>query len=253
MKRFFTSLAFLSRIPVPFSWQTQDTKAFKRLPRDFWLAGLVLGALLALISLGLTSVLPVALSMAMLAGIQIIVGGAFHEDGLADLADSMGAFDRKRKLEIMKDSRLGTFGVSALATLFLVRFSGYSFFAERAHFDIAIFLLLVGVWSRWGCVFVSQILPSAHTEGKGIAKGFDKPGWPNLTGSLAVLIILSFSIGPVWLIGLLSAQLIMIPTCVLYFKKTFQGVTGDCLGASCILIEMTSIATTVASTNLFSQ
>jgi len=112
-------LRFYSRLPVPRLHGEGDIHAapdFRTAPRMLPLAGLILAlpaalTLLAARGLGLGPFLAAALALT----VMVLVTGALHEDGLADLADGCGGATRERRLEIMRDSRLGSYGAIALA------------------------------------------------------------------------------------------------------------------------------------------
>ena len=112
-------LRFFSRVPVPTTNRLDDPSQLPAFSRAAWLVP-VAGALLALppalllVLLGLTDLPPLAASLLAVALAMMLIG-ALHEDGLADVADGFfGASRRERRLEIMKDSRIGAFGTLAL-------------------------------------------------------------------------------------------------------------------------------------------
>ena len=88
--------------------------------RYFGLVGLIIGALLASFFLLIELLLPLSLSLLLTIAFGLLLTGAFHEDGLADMADGVGGgFTIERRLAIMKDSRLGTYGGNGQVTLSL--------------------------------------------------------------------------------------------------------------------------------------
>ncbi|MFT4960036.1 MAG: adenosylcobinamide-GDP ribazoletransferase, partial [Paracoccaceae bacterium] len=109
------ALVLLTRLPLP----ALPDHAFRRQAYASWAFPLV-GALVAMIAGGIgwgafRLGLPLAAAAGILLGVQIILTGAMHEDGLADSVDGLwGGFSRERRLEIMKDSAIGTYGVLAL-------------------------------------------------------------------------------------------------------------------------------------------
>ena len=115
---FCLALSFFSRIPVPAS-TPYSPELLNQSSRYLSLVGLLLGALQALVLLATAQLLPfsIAVLLALMAG--LVLTGAFHEDGLADTADGLGGgLSLERKLEIMKDSRVGTYGLVALLLAF---------------------------------------------------------------------------------------------------------------------------------------
>lgn len=239
LQGYFTSLAFLSRLPIPLSWQSSRSEDFARVPHYFWLAGLTLSFVVALAGLLGVILLPDSVAMACLVGFQVLLTGAFHEDGLADLADSVGANTRERRFEIMADSRLGTFGVSALVVLFLIRWTAYrDLLAEGSLWRWMLLITLVGGWGRWVSVAVLKMLPYVHRKGKGIGQGFDVPGWREIVITAGVLIIMTALGNPSWMIPIIAAVGLTLGLSKVLFPRWLGGVNGDCLGAACVFSEM---------------
>lgn len=243
IKELLTGLAFLSRIPIPVSAQVESNSEMENLPRSFWLAGLILGLINATVACILLWFLPESLAIAVFLGLQIALTGAFHEDGFADLSDAMGGYTRERRFEIMRDSRLGTFGVVAIGVILLIRWSGYQLlWVQDKPTSFFIFLVLSGGWMRWASVVLLRLLPYIHHSGKGIAKGFNAPSWTQLITSAVILLILTAVLSPSWLPGIILAQVITLSFCYFFYKRVLGGVNGDCLGACSILSELVMIA-----------
>src|SRR5258708_13749369 len=121
------ALRFFTRLPVP-AWVGPSDQQLERAARYFPLVGILVGGIGALVTLAAERVLPASLSI--LAGMTatVLVTGAMHEDGLADAADGFGGDrDRGRVLEIMKDSRIGSFRAIALALMLLAKFNALDY------------------------------------------------------------------------------------------------------------------------------
>lgn len=234
----FTCVAFISRLPVPQSWQISADGDFSILPRYFPAAGAIIGLVNALLAMALARILPAEIAIALLILFMIAIAGAFHEDGFADVADAMGAYSIERRFEIMKDPRLGTFGVSALICLFLVRFVCYREILESEPLDLAIMLVLLGASMRWISVVMLQLLNYTHGPGKGIGAGLKKPGWTILAAFAGVIGTAWFYWMPLTLAAFTIASVLTACGCYLFFKKHFGGANGDCLGASAIVFEI---------------
>ena len=116
---FFLALGFFSRIPVP-GWVEYSPEKLNQCSRYFAVVGWCLGSIVAL-AFYLSQMLfsaPIAVFIAM--SVSLLLTGVFHEDGLADTADGFGGgLDKQQKLIIMKDSRLGTYGVTVLVMALL--------------------------------------------------------------------------------------------------------------------------------------
>ena len=128
---FLTSLMFFTRVPIP-SFKDYSEDDLNKCTRYFPLVGILVGSI-SFLAFYLSSLLfPTSISIAfsLLAG--ILVTGAFHEDGFADCFDGFGGgWSKSKILDIMKDSRLGTYGTVALIFLFLLKFYALSTIVER--------------------------------------------------------------------------------------------------------------------------
>lgn len=161
-------IGLLTRLPV--EWLlTQHQRAQSApwpLARSLWcwpLVGGAIGAVTGSVAWGLEALHVAALPAAGLAlAAQSTLTGAFHEDGLADMADSYGGLTRERKLEIMRDSRIGSYGVLALCLSLLVRAGAVA--ALPAPTLIA-GLALSGTVSRATLLWLPRLLPAARPDG----------------------------------------------------------------------------------------
>ncbi len=143
---FWLALGFFSRIPMPSSTPYSEER-MNRAGRYFSLVGLLLGAFCALVYWGLSFVLPTSIALFLMMVFSLLLTGAFHEDGLTDMADGIGGgMTTERRLTIMKDSRIGTYGASALI---MALFGKYVLLAELANgVSVVIVLLLSYPLSR---------------------------------------------------------------------------------------------------------
>jgi adenosylcobinamide-GDP ribazoletransferase len=180
-----TCLGFFSRLPVPNAWFGSPaapppplSQAVRMLP----VAGLVIGCcgavpLAAASAAGLPGLLAATLAGAAL----ILATGGLHEDGLADTADGLGGGStRDRKLAIMRDSRIGSYGVLALVVALLLRFGALAAILDRSGLGAAVAALLAAcAVSRAVALMPLALLRPARTEGLGHAAG--RPGGSALT------------------------------------------------------------------------
>jgi len=119
---FFTALMFFTRIPCP-SWVDHSEEYLNKSSQYFPLVGGIVGAIGLAVLLGALWVLPVPLAVLLSMVATVLATGAFHEDGFADMCDGFGGGWTKEKiLDIMQDSRLGTFGAVGLGLLMAVKF-----------------------------------------------------------------------------------------------------------------------------------
>src|ERR1700712_3963673 len=120
---FFTALMYFTRIPCP-KWVDHSEEYLNKSSRYFPLVGIIIGAISGFTYWGFQWILPgeIALLLAMIA--SILATGAFHEDGFADVCDGFGGGWTKEKiLLIMKDSRLGTYGVVGIGLMLLLKWT----------------------------------------------------------------------------------------------------------------------------------
>lgn len=245
------ALMLLTRLPLPRSEQPAGDVA-----RAAWIFPLV-GAL---IGLGGGVIFMVAnhlgfgiASAGLLAiGWQVLVTGALHEDGLADTADGFGGGrDRDHKLAIMRDSRIGTYGVVALLLIFGLRFSALQELASNllsvtdemdetvSHTGaIMIALMISGAVSRTAMAVVWYALPAARSDGLSAGSGA-VPLTSALIGvafSTALSIILLPGFGFAFVLG--AAALVTLVTAGLAWRQ-IGGHTGDVLGATQQVTEVT--------------
>jgi adenosylcobinamide-GDP ribazoletransferase len=158
----------------------------------------------------------------------MLLTGAMHEDGLADTADGLGGKTREQKLEIMRDSRIGTFGACALAISLLLRWSTISDIAEP-HF-VAVALIAAHVAARATLPAFMRLVPAARSDG--LSSDAGRPPTPSVIAALILCVIcLLFALG---VRGTLIA-LVMLAFAGLLLARLatnrFGGQTGDVLGA----------------------
>lgn len=226
---FCLALAFFSRIPVPAS-TPYSPELLNQSSRYLSLVGLLLGALQALVLLLAAQLLPfsIAVLLSLISG--LVLTGAFHEDGLADTADGLGGgLSLDRKLEIMKDSRVGTYGLVALFSVFLIKWQ--SLFALDTQAVWA--LVLVAGLSRATAVSLTFVLPYQQldivSKSKPIATSLQKRALLSIW--LFVLPFLYFI--PLSLtLSLLTTLALSFILLFLYYRSQLQGYTGDLLGAA---------------------
>ncbi|HLZ06020.1 MAG TPA: adenosylcobinamide-GDP ribazoletransferase [Bradyrhizobium sp.] len=158
----------------------------------------------------------------------LLLTGAMHEDGLADTADGFGGKTRERKLEIMRDSRIGTFGACALAISLLLRWSTIADIAEPRF--VATALISAHVAARACLPAFMYLVPPARADGLSGSAG--QPPFPSVIAALLLgIVCLLFAFGPtgtvVTLLMLLLAALVLARLAI----RQFGGQTGDVLGA----------------------
>jgi adenosylcobinamide-GDP ribazoletransferase len=236
---FLSAVQFLTRIHVP--PQNYEPDTLSRAVKFFPVIGLLIGAGAALLHFLLTRHLPVMIVALLIVIYLVAITGCFHEDGLADAADGFGGgWERERVLAIMRDSRIGSYGATALALSLLAR---VLLIASLSPVHAAAYLIAAHVLCRWTTLPLSFYLPSARSGGEDLIDG-QGARIARLTtrGTLAFGSLFTFAIVGILLRGrallpiLASAGITLLTA--LYYKCRIGGVTGDCFGATNQLTEI---------------
>jgi adenosylcobinamide-GDP ribazoletransferase len=243
------AISFLSRIPVSASYFETYDGNLGHVSRTFPLAG-ALVAMPAAAVLGLLLALQADPLMAsfLALGVLTLTTGALHEDGLSDTADGIGGGkDRKRALEIMKDSRIGTYGAIALFFSFAVRATAIAAIArDLPALSAALTLPAVAALSRGALVWHWHKLPSAKTDG--VAASAGQPGTGEMQTALATsALVFVLLLWPDWrVVPLLWAALataICASLFTAYIRRRLTGHTGDTIGATQQICEIAAFCT----------
>lgn len=238
------TVAFLSRIPMPSSLFVDTTQTSTA--RQAWaypLAGLIIGLPGALIIVVIGSVSSAMMAAILAVTITTFVTGALHEDGLADLADGFwGGWTKDRRLDIMKDSTVGAYGVLALIMWFALSVTGLADIIKRTHpADAALVWLAVCAASRAAITVLWSTTPAARNSGVAHAAG-----QPNNEATLyAVISAIVIGLAAI----LFGAPLLLVIACTIAAAATaalrylclrkIDGHTGDTLGAAQKVAEAT--------------
>lgn len=225
------ALQFLTRIPLPADpGYTPDRMACA--VRYFPLVGLGIGAVLALVYGAAALVLPpiVAALLAVAAGVRLT--GALHEDGLADMADGLGGgATRDRALEIMRDSRIGSYGAVTLVLVLALKVTALAGLGPAAG---AVALVGAQGLSRLATLAVIARLPYARREGKAaFAAAAPGPGgWPVALAAGAVAAgVLMLGTGFRAALTAVAAAALVTLWLGAMMRRRLGGQTGDTLGA----------------------
>jgi len=238
-----TAFALLSRLPVP----VDHEQAGERAGAACWawpLVGAALGGLAGLGG-GLAALVgaPPGIAAAVALALLVLLSGALHEDALADSADGLGGGgDRQARLAIMRDSRIGAFGASALALALLARFSAIETLAANGTLFWA--LVAAGAASRLPMALALLLMPPARREGLSAGLGLPPPRSVALAAGLAALIgLVGLGSGAV----ALMFWVLVAPLPLFWLAgRLIGGQTGDILGAGQQLAEIAALAVAVA-------
>jgi adenosylcobinamide-GDP ribazoletransferase len=226
---FKTAVAFLTRLPMPHP-QGPMPPNFVRAHRMFPVVGALIGAAVGLLCLGLRHVgVPDLAAAALALGAGAVLTGALHEDGLADVADGFGGGrDLASKLEIMRDSRLGTYGALILLVSFATKLS-----ALAAIPDGHVVQSLIASHALAGGVlpWMSMSLPYARKDGLAANAGRPDAATAAIAAALALaiaLLSLSFAnaLGAALVACLSAAGMARLA------QRQIGGQTGDVLGGA---------------------
>ncbi len=253
IREFLLAIQFFTRIPITgrlADWVGYSPQMLRASAAHFpgvgWVVGVPTAALFASVWWWLPAQ-PAAPWVAALVStvFSVMLTGGFHEDGLADLADGLGGSSRReRALEIMKDSRIGSFGAIALVLALLGKVSVLALIAQSGGAAVAAVALFAGhVTSRLMPLFVIHTLPhvgdTPQSKSKPLAETISK-------GALAV--------GVIWWLLAMALVMVLLPTVRwaqgvvgallalgwmwLLLRRRLQGFTGDGLGATQQLCEI---------------
>ncbi|MCP3398464.1 adenosylcobinamide-GDP ribazoletransferase [Bradyrhizobium sp. CCGB20] len=221
--------SFVTILPVASSKPAGDG-AVARATWALPLAGLLVGLAGALVykitsRFGLTPNLAALLALATTA----LITGALHEDGLADTADGLGGGrTRERKLEIMRDSRIGTYGVCALILSFGLRWSALA--AIASPWAVGLALCAAHAAARAGVPAFMSLVPPARPDGLSASAGVP-PGRSVAIAFAVGTLVLALALGPgKALVGLILLSLAGLLLARLAIRQ-IGGQTGDILGA----------------------
>lgn len=227
---FLLAVQFLTRLPVPKDLPFSD-ELLIRATRYYPLVGLVVGAIgalvLALASSGLPWPAVILLSMAA----TIFATGAFHEDGLADAADGLGGgMTRERALEIMRDSRIGTYGTVTLGLVLALKAAVLMSFTPAFA---AVAVIVAHGASRMVPVYVVAKHEYAREVGAKFVAPTVSPGGLRVAAVTTAVILLvgATVLGPVAVLVGIGIALLASWVFRAMFLRKLQGYTGDCLGA----------------------
>ncbi|PNE04074.1 cobalamin 5'-phosphate synthase [Alcanivorax sp. MD8A] len=229
---FWLAMGFLTRIPVPVTVDYSQ-RLMNQCSVYFPLVGLLLGGLYAGLYTLLAGFWSPQVCVLLVLGFHLWITGAFHEDGMADCADGLGGgYTVARRLEIMKDSRIGTYGAVALGVTLALKIA---LLTDTQPVWLA--LLLAPAISRLTplCLMRALVYVSDPdtSKSKPVAEGFSGQRLGVAVAGVAALALVT---------GVALEALVAVVSVVLVWgamlRRSLGGYTGDALGASVILSEL---------------
>ena len=246
VRHFLLALQFFTRIPVTgrlADWVGFSPAMLRASAAHFPGVGWIVGGLTAAVLWGLLLLLPAVPAASWVAAIAstvfgVLLTGAFHEDGLADLADGLGgSMNRERALEIMKDSRIGSYGAIALVLAVLAKVALLALLAQANAWLAVVALFAAHVTSRTVPLFVIRTLPhvgdTPQSKSKPLAESMGNAGLAAglLWWALAMALVVWLLPAAPWVQAVLGA-LLGLAWMWRLLQRRLQGFTGDGLGAT---------------------
>lgn len=263
IRHYLLALQFFTRVPVTgrlADWVGFSPAMLRASAAHFPGVGWLVGGVVAAFTWGLLSLLPPSPFAPLLAAVlgtvlSVLMTGAFHEDGLADVADGLGGtLDRKRALEIMKDSRVGAFGAIAVALALLAKVSVLALLGSLSAPLLCVALFMAHVVSRTWPLLTIRLL--AHVGDAAGSKSKPLADQISRTSLLVAVLWCAAAFGAILTFEAVDSAVaatkfvanVGFGTLVLllcgflanglawawmtrWFARRLQGFTGDCLGA----------------------
>ena len=234
------AFGLLTRLPL----RVNTAKATARGAGSAW-AFPIVGAFIGLMAAATVAIVlwlglpaPVAAIFAIL--VPILLTGAMHEDGLADTADGLwGGWTKERRLEIMKDSHIGTYGTLAIGLSLLLR--GVLMTALISEGVYVAGLIMAAMMSRASMVGILAFLPNARETG--LSRTFGKPSSAVALLAGLICIIAALALAPSIATSIFFVTVGATIICGLIAKAKIGGQTGDILGATQQVTEIIVLAT----------
>lgn len=233
LRLFFIALQFFTRLPIP-RWVGFEQQWLHHASRYFPLVGVVVGAVAAAVYAAAAQLWPAPVAVLLSTAASIYLTGAFHEDGFADMCDGFGGgMTRERVMEIMKDSRIGTYGAVGAGLLIALK---CTLLAQLPLAGAVAALMVAHPLSRLAASALIWKLQYARDEGKAKPLAQDMSGAEFAIASVGALLplVVVGAIGTLpWLrlaacVGAAALAAVWLGAkCV----RRIGGYTGDCLGA----------------------
>lgn len=220
------ALQFLTRVPI----RLKKEPSLNATVAWFPLAGAIIGAAVGGAAAGLWHVVPPLVAGAVGIAVGLLITGAFHEDGLGDIADAFGGgWTVERRLEILKDSRQGTYGVAAICTSIVIRVGAMgSLPGPWAMFTAAVAAHTMG---RVAAVGMAGTMKLATHSGLGADYGRSTTRLRAIVSVICGTALTAVVVGW-WALPLAVAALVAVVATGTLAKRKIGGISGDVLGAT---------------------
>ncbi len=233
--RFLSALKFLTIIPLLPRRRASPEEVGHSLGY-FPVVGIIIGLILAGLNWLLTLFLPSAVVNGLLLVALVVITGGLHLDGLADTCDGLAGHKTvEERWQVMRDSRVGAFGVIGVFLLLLVKYVSLNSVPQNLMMAT---LVLMPVVSRWAMVYAVFAYPYARPTGLG--KAFKQgASWQSFTIATVITLVIAIglaraaSIAYFYLAGLvvMLGIWVIVVAIATYLRQKFSGLTGDTYGA----------------------
>lgn len=225
MSGFLDAAAFLTRVPVG---RRPDGPPPSAAVRWFPVVGALVGVATAGVYWGGEWLAGPAVGASVAVVIQVLITGAFHEDGLADTADAAGGWSREERFRILDDPHHGTYGVLALVLAIVVRTAAVAALSTDAAWVV---LPAVHALSRGAAVALMGLVPPASQHGLGASSVRALDGRDAGAGVALAAIAGAALLGP-WVLPVVAVVAVVTLGMAAYARRTLGGIAGDLLGAT---------------------
>jgi adenosylcobinamide-GDP ribazoletransferase len=242
LRAFAAATTLLTRLPLGARVRIDESDVARSLA---WLplVGVGLGGAVALAARALQGRLDHGPAAVLIVAAWALATGAIHLDGLADSADALGGGDRERRLELMRDPRLGSFGVLALVFVVVLKIALVAAVLARGHH---LWLIAIPPVARAAASTLSAALPYARVQGAGAALVSGPQRAERLAVALATAIVVALACARLrGLLAVAAAALVALAIGRLA-RRCIGGVTGDVLGATIELAECAALVALLA-------
>ncbi len=247
---FWTAVMFFTRIPVPFHLP-YSTNLMNQSQKYFSSIGLIVGGINVLFFYLFSFFFDLGLSLVLTMGLSVLLTGAFHEDGFADVCDSFGGgYSPEKILTIMKDSRLGAYGTIGMVLLLGAKFGALHTLGSLSVSHLIYAILFSHVVSR----FVAGTMIYTHCYVADIDLSKSKPlanerlSYGALFFAFVPIGLFFFFVSFLFVFAVVTAYISKVVMGA-YFKKHLGGYTGDCLGATQQVAELICYLTLIVIWN----
>jgi len=231
------AVTFLTILPLPVRGGYDAATA----PAWFALVGALIGGTAACVYAAAESVLGASVAAILAVAALVVLTGGLHQDGLADCADGMGVRgDVERRLQVMRDPRIGSFGALALLLWGLLLTTSL---AQLSTDDAVRALVCAAAIGRWSALLHARWAPAARQDGLGLALA---PSTASVVvaGLTAVTLAAAANLQSAAIV--VAAGLLVAAVVSAWSRRALKGRTGDTLGATVVLAELVVILVVLA-------